>query len=135
MATRSTITALLSDGRYGSIYCHFDGYPSHNGQLLVDHYRDQAKVDALIALGDLSVLGKSTDKPEGHSYDSPVEGFCVAYGRDRGEQNTEAGYAATPGGAITQGRYGPQEYNYLWDGTEWTVGGRAMLPAIARDSQ
>ncbi len=129
MSTHSLITAKLSDGRFGSIYCHFDGYLSHNGALLLDHYKDQAKIDALIALGDLSSLGASPDCPQGHSYREPVSGFCVAYGRERGEDETEGGYGATVEEAIKAGGYGPQEFNYLWDGSAWTVDGVPLAEA------
>lgn len=134
MATRSLITAKLSDGRFGSIYCHFDGYLSHNGQILLEHYNDQVKVDALIALGDLSVLGESVECPAGHSFGKAVKGYCVAYGRDRGEEESEAGYGPTVEIAIKEGRYGAQEYNYLWDGTEWFVNGLPLADAIKAEA-
>lgn len=56
MATRSHIGKQLPDGSVRFIYCHFDGYPEHNGQILVEHYKDESKVDQLLELGDLSML-------------------------------------------------------------------------------
>jgi hypothetical protein len=85
MATRSRIGMELENGTIKSIYCHWDGYPSHNGRILLDHYQDVEKVKALIELGDISSLNKevSTDAP--HSFDKPCDGVTVAYHRDRGE--------------------------------------------------
>ncbi len=122
MATRSIITAKVSDGTWRTIYCHYDGYPSHNGRILLDHYGDQAKVDALMALGSLSSLGASTEKPEGHTFNEPVSGFCVAYGRDRGEKNTEAAKGDTAAESIRNVGYCVQEFSYLWDGERWNMG-------------
>jgi hypothetical protein len=68
---------------------NYDGYIDHTGRMLVEHYNDAESVKALIALGDLSVLGKSIECPDGHSFDNPVRGYTIAYGRDRGEDNVD----------------------------------------------
>jgi hypothetical protein len=90
MATRSTIAIELPNGTVQSIYCHWDGYPSHNGQLLMDHYKTSDKVESLIALGSISLLAPEVSIPEGstHSFESPESGIVVAYHRDRGESLT-----------------------------------------------
>ena len=94
MATRSTIAMEQPDGRVMQIYCHWDGYLSYNGEMLNEHYQDRAKVLALMLLGDLSSL-----KPEigqAHDFDARYNGgdvkenWCTAYGRDRGETDTQA---------------------------------------------
>jgi hypothetical protein len=72
MATRSLIGMELDNGITKIIYCHFDGYPSHVGKLLVDHYNTPALITALMELGDLSSLGTTLDS-------------CTAYHRDRNE--------------------------------------------------
>ena len=59
------------------VYCHFDGYPSNNGQLLLDNYTTDEKVYNLIGHGDMSSLGRSL-------------GQCEFYGRDRGETGVSA---------------------------------------------
>ena len=89
MATRSTISILKKDKTVESIYCHWDGYPSNNGILLYFEYSSLDKVKKLISLGDLSNLDASLDNPEGHSYDNPISGCCVFYGRDRGEDKKD----------------------------------------------
>ncbi len=86
MATRSRIGIENEDGTVSSIYCHWDGYPSHNGKLLVENYQDREKVEALIALGSISSLNKEVSpSSKDHSFDKPMEGVTVAYHRDRGE--------------------------------------------------
>jgi hypothetical protein len=78
MATRSRIAIENQDRTVTSIYCHFDGYISGNGEILQTLYTNRKKVEKLIALGDISVLG---DDPE----------HTTAYHRDRSEdfnQNT-----------------------------------------------
>lgn len=92
MSTRSMIVMEQEDGEYLGIYCHCDGYLTHNGAILVDHYSEREKVAKLISFGDLSYLAPSVnpsiEKP--HSFDKPQRGVCIFYGRDRGETSTEA---------------------------------------------
>ena len=59
MSTRSNIGILNEDGTVNYIYCHFDGYLEHNGDILNEHYTTESKVRMLIGLGDLSMLGVS----------------------------------------------------------------------------
>jgi hypothetical protein len=83
MSTRSHIGIKNTDGTVDYIYCHFDGYPEHNGKILKEYYNTQDKVNDLMELGDLSSLGE--DIGEKHDFDNRVRGWCHAYGRDRGE--------------------------------------------------
>ena len=60
MATRATIAKIQKDGSgIKAIYLHSDGYLEHAGRILDEHYRDESKVDELIALGDLSAIDKN----------------------------------------------------------------------------
>jgi hypothetical protein len=72
MATRSLIGMNLDNGITKIIYCHWDGYPEHNGQLLVNNYTSPSAVFDLLELGDLSSLKATPDQ-------------CTAYHRDRKE--------------------------------------------------
>ena len=87
MATRSYIGKLNPDNTVSYIYCHYDGYPEHNGVILQEHYSTPFKVDQLLALGDLSVLGELIGEKQ--NFEDRVQGSCLAYGRDRGESGTE----------------------------------------------
>jgi len=88
MATRSTIALEFADGTVQQVYCHWDGYLDHNGQILRDHYSDPFKLRALIDLGDLSSLAPNIGNQ--HAFDKAPEGECTFYMRDRGEDGCEA---------------------------------------------
>lgn len=38
MSTRSTIAIEHADGTVKKVYCHYDGYISHNGKILAEQY-------------------------------------------------------------------------------------------------
>ena len=89
MGTRSRIGVMHGD-KCKSVYCHWDGYLSNNGRILLEHY-DSAKANHLVALGDISSLDRTVEIPEGveHTFDDPVKGITSFYGRDRGETGCE----------------------------------------------
>ena len=113
MGTRSDIIVHCADGSWKRIYCHWDGYLSHNGRILFDHYTTQALAEALVAPGDMSSLAPKCDKPAGHSFDNKIEGYCVYYGRDRGETGVEPRV-----GKSLQAIWPPEdtwtEFTYVW---------------------
>lgn len=91
MSTRSAIVEKTETGEFRGIYCHGNGYLSHNGRILLEHYNNPSKVSDLISLGDIVTLGNrvSPSINEKHSYDSPVEDITVAYLRDMKEDEGE----------------------------------------------
>lgn len=123
MATRSTISITKADGTIQSIYCHFDGYPEGVGKVLKEHYTNVEKIEQLIELGSISSLDKECYKPENHTFEHPVDGFTVAYHRDRNE----------PWDRVKPEKFGNfesfrvsadwQEYNYLYKDGKWLVKG------------
>jgi hypothetical protein len=119
MATRSTIAIQNADGTVTGIYCHNDGYLSHNGAILENYYNDENIVRQLIGLGDLSSLGETIgNKVSFGDYDAR-RGQCVAYARDRGETGVEA--ETNDNWAALLESYG-EDYNYLFvPGTGWRV--------------
>lgn len=90
MATRSFIAKKVNNG-YKGIYCHWDGYPTGVGATLRRYYKTPAKINKLIALGDLSVLREHIGKKHkidamGDNYERIKRlGWTSAYHRDRGE--------------------------------------------------
>jgi hypothetical protein len=86
MATRSRIGIQDENGTVRSIYCHFDGYPEGVGATLNEHYSNRQKLNMLINLGDISILGENVATMDEHSFNNPKEGITVAYHRDRGEE-------------------------------------------------
>ena len=98
MATRSAI-GIKFGPVVKAVYCHWDGYPEHNGEILKKYYSDSVKLSALIAQGDLSSLGAEIGTK--HDFDQKSEYVdwpeakvacakeCTFYKRDRGEQNID----------------------------------------------
>jgi len=123
MSTRSTIAKVQEDGQtIRSIYCHFDGYPDYVGKVLQEHYTDMNKIDQLLALGDLSVLDKEIGEaqpPDAFTDFTRKEGYCLAYGRDRGETEIDALVHGTQNEWLGFRKGNWCEYGYLWDGSTW----------------
>jgi len=117
MATRSTIAIQNDDGTVTGIYCHWDGYLSYNGRILKENYNTEAKVRELIALGQLSALGETIG--EKVDFNNAPDGQCIAYGRDRGEIDSDAETFNTWTALLNRSG---QEYNYLFVPDEgWRV--------------
>ena len=135
MSTRSDIIVHLANDSWARVYCHNDGYPSHNGVILAEHYASQGLAEALIKLGDLSTLAETIGTK--HPFDwyeklyakyreapdfkamreDPVyvrfSRMCKAYGRDRGEKDTGAAIGdSLPG--VWPGEDSDTEYAYVW---------------------
>lgn len=123
MATRSTITYLGDiDGKIGyhTIYVHWDGYPSYRFPLLEKHYSDDEKVKELIRLGDVSSLCESIEKPDGHTFDHPVDKHTVFYGRDRNETGIDANFSESLEEAFAS-KDGVWHYVYNGVSKEWSI--------------
>lgn len=77
MSTRSLIALKKEDGTFEAIYCHWNGYLSWNGRLLLEHYKTYEKVEKLISLGSISVLGCN---PFVELSENKIDGFneCVS---------------------------------------------------------
>ena len=77
MGTRSRIGILRKDGSIESIYCNWDGYLEHVGNLLNNNYSNPKKIEELIKLGDILSL-KEKINPDNNNKDD----VTVAYHRD-----------------------------------------------------
>ena len=122
MGTRSRIGMETANGAVYSIYCHWDGYPSHNGKLLLEHWSNDAKLRELMDLGDISVLAAELGRK--HQFEGTRKPtWCKVYGRDRGETGIEAQVHDTREAFYAQAASGWEEYVYLWTQGEWLVSG------------
>lgn len=136
MGTRSRIGYEKENGEVVSSYCHWDGYPSGNGSTLLQHYTTLEQVKALVDEGDMSQLNEKCDKPEGHSFESPVEGYTVYYGRDRGEKNVRPRTDSDADVFVGDS----EEYGYLFRDGKWLYSDhgaklkRLTKAAIKKDS-
>jgi hypothetical protein len=91
MSTRATIAVRRADGMYDAVYLHFDGYPEHTGEILMQHHTDQSAAESLVAAGDLRSLDRETGKPE-HYADGdppamlPTQESLIEFARNCGAQ-------------------------------------------------
>ena len=121
MATRSTISLEFADGTIGQVYCHWDGYLSNNGKMLLEYYSNPFVLRDLIDLGDISSLrptvgtkhpfsqfdnGMSTDE-----FNALYQDMTTFYGRDRGEDNTKVRYFKDYEHFLVDGQ--EEEYDYI----------------------
>lgn len=92
MSTRSYIAKQVGENEYRTIFCHFDGYPEHVGAILLDAYNTPDKLDQLLALGDIDVLGLHLSPDPNMPFDQRgrQKDVTVAYARDKGEEMVEA---------------------------------------------
>ena len=97
MSTRSTISIEKPNNEIHCIYCHYDGYPTGNGKILLDHYKDLKKIKKLINKGDLSSLASTLEETR-------------SYNEWRGEDKNINIYNSREEMLSKKG----QEYNYLW---------------------
>ncbi|EBS4516451.1 hypothetical protein DQT32_03345 [Salmonella enterica subsp. enterica serovar Braenderup] len=112
MGTRANINVKVGN-KYHCTSVNYDGYPEGAGKTLHEHYSTQELAEKLVSFGELSSLGNSCEQPLGHTYDTPVRGYCVYYGRDRGETGTEFEVHDEP--------VDDEGICYVWNGSEWTV--------------
>lgn len=108
MATRSTIALEYADGTVGQVYCHWDGYLEHNGQILYTNYKDPFKVRALLDQGDISSL--DAEIGDEHGFDERGKGTTF-YMRDRGETGCEQRMFKDYAEYRKEAQF--EEYNYI----------------------
>ena len=133
MGTRSRIGIMHGD-KVKSVYCHWDGYLEHNGAILQGHYYDSAKVNNLVALGDLSSLRPELGEKHAFSkfdlasqieqrlHEEATQDMCTFYGRDRGETGTEFQVAHTFEEFLEQAEGCFAEYYYIMKDGVWYCG-------------
>lgn len=118
MATRGTIAVQLADGTIREVYCHWDSYLEHNGQILRRWYNSQALAELVTSQGDISSLDRAYEPTEAHSFNAPQDGVTTLYGRDRGDADAKPRLHPDFETYQTQGC--GQEFNYLYINGRWT---------------
>jgi hypothetical protein len=78
MATRSAIAIETGLPEMGpciihAVYCHWDGYVTNNGALLLNYFDSLPSAVALIKGGSISSLGEGIDKTQFHCRDMDRE--------------------------------------------------------------
>ena len=123
MATRATIAKLDNNG-VKAIYLHSDGYLEYTGRILDEHYRDESKLNELLAHGDVSSLNENIGEklPFNDYMLFHEKKQCRFYHRDRGEDKKEA---ATLGGENELVKFATEkcdaEYIYMFAYGSWYV--------------
>ena len=134
MSTNSTISVVQTDGKVKSIYCHWDGYPSHNGKMLLEHYNSVDKANEVVALGSLSALNKNLipSKDSKHSFETPEEDVVIAYHRDRGEDFQQNEFKDL---ADFEKNGDFQQYNYLFKNGKWYVNNKLLTKKMVNEKE
>jgi len=117
MSTRARIAMALPNGKFKSIYTHWDGYPKHHGGILREHYSTPDRVTALLALGDLSAL--RAEIGEKHDFEQRGHNMCTAYRRDRGDKGVAAKTSVNFTALVALALEWNAEYLYVFTGGRW----------------
>ena len=120
MATRSRIGVMLDDGTIKQVYCHWDGYVGGVGLTLIENYDSIELAKELINLGDISSLGFKISTDEPHSFNNPVNGVTVFYGRDRGDAGTQP-FILSMDEWMSVAYSSCIDFYYLYSGGQWWV--------------
>ena len=134
MGTRSAIGYKTPEGKIRAKYSHYDGYPSHTGAILSEHYQEARKIAQMVELGDQSFIAPNVfPTNDTHSFNSPQEDVIVFYGRDRGEPQTEAQDFDTVQEFVNYWADSGCEYMYLHTKGGWIVHDRYGVGKDAND--
>ena len=122
MATRAIIAKLDNKG-VKAIYNHSDGYLEHAGRILAEHYRDESKVDELIAHGDVSIIDENIGvKIDFNDYKTRYANKqCKFYARDRGEKYKHAEQLKDENELITVSKRCDVDFIYMFAYGYWYV--------------
>lgn len=122
MSTRSKIGILRKDGSVDHVYSHWDGYPEHNGVVLIENYNNINKLNELIKNGDMSILAEHIYPipNKAHSFDHEEgrqDDVCLFYNRDRGEdwKHTNPRTSKSLNRFIQDCKLSDCEFAYLYD--------------------
>lgn len=127
MSTKCKIGKENRDGTVTAIYCHWDGYPSYVGKMLLANY-DEENMEKLLALGDISTLGRKPESdPELWDFKKEDNSeYCRAY-KDRNESDIDA--ATYPNARDYENELGDVQFCYLLKDGKWQVSeGDGFLP-------
>jgi hypothetical protein len=121
MSIRSFI-AIEKDNCFESIYCHNGGSPEHQLPILTGHYATFIEAEALLELGDLSVLGSQLGLKHSFREHGKLPGsddWCLAYGRDRQDDDTEKLAHKTEDQLLEAASRSWADYIYLFRDGRW----------------
>ena len=106
MGTRSRVGVMHGDV-VKSVYCHYDGYLSHTGQILYRFY-DSVRANLLVSLGDNSGVQPTVEE--------------MNFYKDRGETGVEYRVAHSFAEFLEQVEWCGGEYYYVMRDGVWYAG-------------
>jgi len=106
MGTRSRVGVMHGDV-CKSVYCHYDGYLEHTGQMLLKHY-DSIRANLLVSLGDNSGVQPTVEE--------------MNFYKDRGETDVDYRVAQTFEEFLEQVEGCGGEYYYVMRDGVWYAG-------------
>ena len=98
MSTRATIALCLDEVNCVITHSHYDGYPEHTGEVLVEHFNSTEAVERLMIAGEI------------RSFES--DGTF-----DQFDDSQEC-YMVTLNELVDMSGV---DYTYLWNGVEWLI--------------
>lgn len=122
MSTRCAIARKAEDGTIRAMYCHHDGDIGYVGAILNASYATPERIKALLALGDISGLGKYLSKEDAAGTFYGTYDVCRVYARDGGEElRPNSIYQTREQYQQTAPKEMDAEYLYLFEGGKWAV--------------
>lgn len=131
MGTRCAIVVKV--GRwYRGVYSHMDGYPSHAGKMLKEHYNDFNRAKDLVSNGDIYSLREKLGRPfdpsltwEKLTSDLSIRS-TVLYIRDGNV--TDPTYRTKTGSLKNVlDRISDFAYYYVYENGQWMVNGKMTI--------
>ena len=116
MGTRSRVGVMHGDV-CKSVYCHYDGYLEHTGQILNKYY-DSVKANELVATGDNSGVQPTIEE--------------MNFYKDRGEDNVSYMVAHTFEEFLEQVEGCGCEYYYVMREGVWYAGAVYDVPGLIK---
>jgi hypothetical protein len=150
MATRSAIGVMHGDN-CKMVYCHWDGYLEHNGEILQKHY-DSPKANHLVALGNLSSLRPNIGEQHPFSKfeindkspnvdalialyeEAESKGWSTFYGRDRGQEDEDYRTFAKFTDAVNYYKDMYVEFIYIMYNDTWYVTSGDMTELVSLET-
>jgi|TARA_R110000782_G_scaffold227707_1_gene314415 hypothetical protein len=114
MGTRSAIGYVQPCGSVRAVYCHWDGYPSHQLPILQEHYNSLDKVKALIKPGSMSSL-----RTEHTWLNNEKRAPQPLYHHERDDLEVKPLTSNEPKSVWFDGH--DCEYMYIFDGKKWNT--------------
>ena len=120
MSTRCLIGRKIKDNKVEYIYCHHDGYLDGVGEILKTYYTNDGVIDKLMALGNLSTLGKIAESnPNQFNFVGKIDYNLYAAYRDNGDEDVDSKIIPEKDYIDKLNTNIWMAYLYLWDGEKW----------------